>query len=198
MRMQQSADAGFAVLGVLIALWSASRGAVAFGGALNRMHDKRETRSWLHRALLAIAVTIVVAVLAVLALGLLVVGPIAGHAIADRLGLGAQFDVAWALARWVGAALLILLVWAILYHFLPDTKAPLRIFTPGACVGIALWILVCKLFAVYLDHWGDYEATYGTLATLIVFLTWLWLSNLALLLGAEINDVIAKAQGTDR
>jgi len=191
MRMEQAASAGIALLSIVIALWGASRGAAAFGIALNRMFEKRETRSWVKRALIAIAVTLVVAVLSIVALGLLVVGPVAGHAIADRFGLGTQFDVAWGVARWLGAGLLIMLVWAILYKFLPDTDAPFRIFTPGACIGVLAWLAVCKLFAVYLDHWGDYEATYGTLATMVVFLTWLWLSNLALLLGAEVNDVLA-------
>jgi membrane protein len=190
-RMEQAADAGFAILSVLIALWGASRGAASFGNALNRMFQKCETRSWIRRAILAIIVTLVVAVLSIVALGLLVVGPVAGHAIADRFGLGAQFDVLWGIARWLGAGLLIMLVWAILYKFLPDTEAPFRVFTPGACIGVIMWIAVCKLFSIYLDHWGDYEETYGTLATMIVFLTWLWLSNLALLLGAEINDVLA-------
>ncbi len=190
-RMQEAASGGFAVLAAVLALWGASRGAAALGNALNRVYAKKETRSFVKRQLIAIGVTAGVAILMVVALGLLVVGPTLGHAIADRLGLGAVFDVGWAIGRWVGAGALICLVWAMMYKLLPDTDAPLRVFTPGAVAGVLLWVLISQGLAVFLDNFGDYEATYGTLAGAIIFLLWLWLSNLALLVGAEINDVVA-------
>jgi membrane protein len=186
-----ASGAGFAILGAALALWGASRGAVAMMTALNTMFNKKETRSWVRRQLTAIVITIAVAVLAVLALGLLVVGPTLGHWAADRFGLGNAFDVAWGIARWVGAGVLIMLVWAICYKFLPNTDAPFRIFTPGAAIGVLLWLGISALFGLYLGHFNSYEATYGTLGGAIIFLTWLWLSNVALLVGAEINDVIA-------
>jgi membrane protein len=83
------------------------------------------------------------------------------------------------------------LVWAVLYKFLPNTDAPFRIFTPGAIVGVILWLGVSAVFGLYLSHFNSYEATYGTLGGAIIFLTWLWLSNMALLFGAELNDVLA-------
>jgi membrane protein len=190
-RMEQTADAGFAIGGALIALWGASRGAAALMTALDRMFEKKETRPWWKRQLVAIGTTLLVAMLLLIAMALLTFGPIVGHAIADRVGLGAAFDFIWDLGRWIGAALLVLLVWALLYWLLPDTDAPLRIFTPGAIAGVALWLGVTKLFAFYLDRFASYQATYGALAGVIVLLTWLWLSNLVLLLGAEINDVLA-------
>jgi membrane protein len=186
-----TAQPGFAVGSAAIALWGASRGAVALSNALNVMFDKTETRPWWQRQLTAIAVTLGVAILVVLALALLVIGPIAGHWIADRFGLGAAFDTAWGIGRWVGAGLLVMVVWALLYKFLPNTKAPFRIFTPGACVGVLLWLAISALFGVYLDHFDRYEATYGALGGGIIFLTWLWLSNIAILFGAEVNDVLA-------
>jgi membrane protein len=82
-------------------------------------------------------------------------------------------------------------VWAICYKFLPNTDAPFRIFTPGAALGVLLWLGISALFGLYLSHFNSYEATYGALGGAIIFLTWLWLSNVALLIGAEINDVIA-------
>lgn len=186
-----SAHPGFAIGSAVIALWGASRGAVALGGALNSILQKTETRSWVRRQLTAIAVTVAVAVIMVLALGLLVVGPTVGHYLTDRFGLGEAFDVAWGVGRWVGAGLLVMFVWALLYKTLPNTDAPFRVFTPGAFIGVLLWLGVGALFGIYLSHWGSYEATYGAFGTAIIFLTWMWLSNIALLVGAEVNDVLA-------
>jgi membrane protein len=186
-----TASAGFALGGAALALWGASRGAAALGTALNTIFAKRETRGWFHRQAIAIAVTVGVALLVVVALGILVIGPIAGHYVADRFGLGGAFDVAWGVARWLGAGLLVMVVWALAYKFLPDTDAPFRIFTPGAIVGVLLWLGTSALFGLYLRHFNSYDATYGALGGAIIFITWLWLSNIALLFGAEINDVLA-------
>ncbi len=186
-----TAQPGFAVGSAAIALWGASRGAAALGNALNAMFDKQETRPWWRRQLTAIAITFAVAILVVLALALLVIGPLVGHWLTDRFGLGEAFDTAWAIGRWIGAGLLVMVVWAFLYKFLPNTNAPFRIFTPGAVVGVLLWLGISFLFGVYLDHFDSYETTYGALGGGIIFLTWLWLSNIALLFGAEVNDVLA-------
>jgi membrane protein len=187
----EASSAGFAVVGAALALWGASRGAVGMMTALNTIFDKKETRSWIRRQLIAVAVTLGVAVLIVVALGLMFVGPYAGHFIADRFGLGGAFDVVWGIARWIGAGLLVMLVWAVMYKFLANTDAPFRIFTPGAIIGVLAWLGISALFGLYLSHFNSYEATYGTLGGAIIFLTWLWLSNITLLAGAEINDVLA-------
>ncbi|MDQ3337291.1 MAG: YihY/virulence factor BrkB family protein [Myxococcota bacterium] len=189
--LMKAAGAGFAIGGAVLALWGASRGTVALMTALNSMFSKKETRPWWKRQLTAIAVTIGVALMVITALALLVAGPIVGHYVADRIGGGAAFDVIWGVGRWLGAGVLVMFVWAVLYKFLPDTKAPFRVFTPGAIVGVLLWLGVSSLFGVYLTYFNSYEATYGTLGAGIIFLTWLWLSNVALLFGAEINDVLA-------
>lgn len=189
--LMNAAGAGFAIGGAALALWGASRGASALMGALNAMFNKRETRPWWRRQVLAIGVTLGVALLVIVALALLVVGPVAGHWVADRFGLGDAFDVSWNIGRWIGAGLLVMVVWATLYRFLPNTNAPFRIFTPGAIVGVTLWLGISYAFGVYLGHFNSYAATYGALGGGIIFLTWLWLSNIALLFGAEINDVLA-------
>jgi membrane protein len=187
----KTAHAGFAVGGAALALWGASRGVSSLMGALNAMFNKRETRPWWTRQLIAIAVTLGMAILVVVALALLVVGPVAGHWLADRFGLGGAFDLAWDIGRWFGAGLLLMVVWAVLYKFLPNTNAPFRIFTPGAITGVVLWLGISYGFGVYLGHFNSYTTTYGALGGGIIFLTWLWLSNIALLFGAEINDVLA-------
>ncbi|MBA3395822.1 MAG: YihY/virulence factor BrkB family protein [Deltaproteobacteria bacterium] len=186
-----ASDAGFAILGAVLALWGASRGAAALSGALNVIFNKKETRPFWKRQLTAIAVTLGVSFLVLLALGMLTIGPLIGHYIADRFGLGSTFDVVWGVGRWLGAGVLMMFVWAILYRFLPDTDAPFRVLTPGAVAGVLLWIGISLLFALYLSYFNRYEATYGALGSAIVFLIWLWLSNLALLIGAEFNDVLA-------
>jgi membrane protein len=188
-----AARAGFAIVGAALALYGASRGAVAMMTALNTMFNKKETRSWIRRQLTAIAVTLVVAVLAVLALAMLIIGPAIGHWILGRFGVGVGdvFDTAWGIGRWIGAGVLVMIVWAIVYKFLPNTDAPFRIFTPGAVVGVLLWLGISALFGLYLGHFNSYEATYGALGGAVIFLTWLWLSNISLLIGAEINDVLA-------
>jgi membrane protein len=190
-KLIDASGAGFAFLGAALALWGASRGAAALSGALNVIFNKKETRSFWKRQLTAVAVTLGVSLLVLLALGMLTLGPLIGHYIADRFGLGSTFDVAWGIGRWIGAGLLMMFVWAVLYRFLPDTDAPFRVLTPGAIAGVLLWIGISLLFALYLTYFDRYEATYGALGTSIVFLVWLWLSNLALLVGAEFNDVLA-------
>jgi len=189
--LMKTAHAGFAIGSALLALWGASRGAAAMTTALNQMFNKRETRSWVRRQITAIVVTLGVALIVVLALGLLVVGPWFGHQIADRFGLAGSFDTWWSVGRWVGAGILVMVIWAVIYKFLPDTHAPFRVFTPGAAIGVVLWLGISWLFGFYLGHFNSYEATYGALGGAIIFLTWLWLSNIALLFGAEINDVLA-------
>jgi len=186
-----TASAGFAVGSAALALWGASRGAASLGTALNVIFDKEETRGWLRRQVTAIAVTLGVALMIVVALGLLVVGPVAGHWFADRFGLGGAFDVAWGIGRWVGAGLLVMIVWAAAYRFLPNTDAPFRIFTPGAAIGVLVWLAISLLFGMYLSRFNRYDTMYGALGGAIIFITWLWLSNIALLFGAEINDVLA-------
>src|SRR4029078_9437354 len=105
-------------------------------------------------------------------------------------GLGDAFDLAWDIGRWLGAGVLVMVVWAVLYKFLPNTNAPFRIFTSGAITGVVLWLGISYGFGLYLGHFNSYATTYGALGGGIIFLTWLWLSNIDLLFGAEINDVL--------
>ncbi len=188
------AHAGFAFGTVLLAVWGASRGASGVMLALNKLFGRVETRSWIHRQVIAVALTVGLAFLLALVLGLIVAGPILGRIIAHWLELGSAFEIGWTIARWLVAGLLLLVVWALAYRFLPDTDAPFRIFTPGAAVSVALWLAISRLFGVYLDHFGSYSPIYGALGGAVIFLTWLWLSSMSLLLGAEINVVLAEVR----
>ncbi len=190
-RMQATAGAGFAVGSAVFALWGASRGASSLTLALNQVFEKRETRPWWRRQLRAIGVTGGIALLILVVLAVIVTLPLGAHGLLDRVGGGATFDAVWSVLQWVIAGVAMMTMWAMLYRFLPDTDAPFRVFTPGAAIGVLLWLGICWLFGLYLDNFNSYETTYGALGGVIIFVTWLWLSNLAFLLGAVINDVLA-------
>ncbi len=190
--MRAASTPGLAVIGGLLALWGASRGTSTLTTALNRVYSKEETRPFLRRQLRAIVVTALVAVIVVAALGFFLYAPEIGLRIAVGLGVrGETFDTIWWFVRWIGAAVLATFLWALLYKTLPNTKAPLHMFTPGALVGVVLWALVSRGLTMFITYLSDFQATYGAFAASIIFLLWLWLSNLALLVGAEINDVLA-------
>jgi membrane protein len=189
-RMEETAAGGFAIVAFALAVWGASRGAVALQTALNSIHEVKETRPWWKVQLVAIGVTLGVSLLILVALALLLVGPAVGHWIADKLYLGTVFDVAWTIGRWVGAALLIMLVWACLYYFLPNIERRFRWVTPGAIVGVLLWLGASRAFIFYADNYASYDKTYGTLAISIVFLTWIWLSSMTLLVGGQLDDAL--------
>lgn len=188
----------FAFVTVLFAVWGASRGASGLMLALNKLFRRTETRSWLRRQMIAIALTLGVAMLLLAALALLVAGPLIGRVVEDRLGFGGTFAIAWLVVRWPLAGLLVMVVWALAYRFLPDTDAPFRIFTPGAVVSVGLWLAISRLFGLYFGHVGSYTPIYGALGSAVILLTWLWLSSMSLLLGAEINEVLAELHGGDQ
>jgi len=193
MRMQRSAGAtGFLIGGAAIALWGASRGTSALILALDRMLELEETRPWLKRQGIAIGVTMVVAVLVVGAMALLAFGPIVGHLAADRWGLGGWFDIVWTIGRWVGAGALAFGTCVLLYRVLPNWRAKTRDVWVGSAVAVALWLGISRLFGLYVDFAGSYDKTYGTLAGVVIFLIWLWLSTMALFVGAEINQVLCE------
>jgi membrane protein len=194
MQANEVGGAWFLFSTAVFALWGASRGISALITALDRMLEVDETRSWLRRQGLAVGVTLAIAALAIVAMGLLFVGPIAGHWIADRWGLGATFDAVWTVGRWFGAGLLAMTLFVILLRILPDRRTPIRALVPGAFVAVALWLGASKAFALYVDLAGSYDRTYGAAAGVVVFLLWLWLSNLALLVGAEVNQVRSEAR----
>lgn len=190
--LTQQARAGLALGTVVVAVWGASRGATGLMLALNRLFGRVETRSWLRRQAIAIAVTVGLAVLLAIAVGLLVAGPMLGGFVAHRFELGSVFEMGWTVGRWMTAALLVMVVWALAFRFLPDSDAPFRIFTPGAVVGVVLWLVVSRLFAFILTHFAGFGPIYGALGSAVILLTWLWLSSMSLLLAAEINAVLAE------
>jgi membrane protein len=177
-----------AVVGLLAALWAASSYVAAFIRSANAVYDIPEGRPVWKLTPLRIGVTIVLMVLLVLsALIVVFTGPLAQQA-GTALGIGDAVLTAWAVAKWPVLVVLVVLIIAILYWATPNVRVHgFRWLTPGSCLAVALWLAVSAGFAAYVANFGSYNKTYGTLAGVIVFLVWLWLTNLAILLGLEFD-----------
>ncbi len=181
--------AGVAFVGGLaVALWSASGYVGAFIRASNVIYETPEGRPFWKLRPLQIAVTLVLVLFGVmLAVGLVLTGPVV-DAIADPIGVGSTAVTIWNVAKWPVMAAIFLLMIGVLYHASPNAK--LRGFkwvTPGSLAAILVWALASAAFALYVANFGSYDKTYGTLAGLVVLLVWLWITNLAILFGHELN-----------
>ena len=176
------------VLGLAVALWSASGYVGAFIRASNVIYETPEGRPFWKLRPLQIAVTLaMILLLVVLALGLVTTGPVL-DAIAGPIGLGDTAVTIWSIVKWPVMAAIFLLMVAVLYYASPNVK--LRGFqwvTPGSLVAIVAWVIASALFAFYVSNFGSYDKTYGTLGGLIALLVWLWITNLAILFGHQLN-----------
>ena len=181
--------AGFAfVFGLLVALWSASAYIGAFMRASNVIYETPEGRPfWKLRPLqVAVTLTMIVA-MALLAVGLVLTGPVV-EAIAGPVGLsGTAVDV-WNVAKWPAMVAIFVLMVDLLYYASPNAKLRgFRWVTPGCLVAMVVWAIASAAFAFYVSNFGSYDKTYGTLGGLVALLVWLWISNLAILFGHQLN-----------
>jgi membrane protein len=181
--------------GLLVALWSASGYVGAFIRVSNAIYEVEEGRPFWKLRPLQIAVTIaMMALLAAVAIALVVTGPLA-EAVGSVLGLGDASVTAWSIAKWPVMLLVVIGMIAVLYWVAPNVQPPrFRWFTPGGAVAVAAWVLASVLFGIYVANFGSYDKTYGSLGGAIAFLVWLWISNLALLFGAELNAELERAR----
>lgn len=189
-------SAGFAlVIGLLGALWSASGYVGAFGRAMNRMYEVDEGRPiWKLRPQMLLVTLAALLMAAAVGLMLAVSGPIASS-IGDTIGLGDTALTIWNIARWPVVLLFVVLTVAILYYATPNVKQPkFRWISIGAGIAIITWIIASILFALYVSNFSSYNKTYGALAGVIVFLLWLWITNLALLFGAEVDAELERGR----
>jgi membrane protein len=191
----EGGGAGIALLlGTLVALYSASGYIGAFNRAANDIYGVEETRPFWHTLPRQVVLTVlVVVVLAVTLLAIVVTGPLA-EAIGEEIGIGnAALDV-WGVVKWPVLAAVITVMFAVLLFNGPNVEQEsLRRLLPGSLLAMVLWLVASAGFATYVSHFGSYANTYGSIAGVIVFLIWLWISNLALLLGATYNVALAKA-----
>jgi membrane protein len=177
-----------AIVGIAGALWAASGYVAAFIRAANVVWDVEEGRPVWKTLPLRIGVTaVLIVLLAVSALIVVFTGPLAERA-GDVIGVSDVVVTVWDIAKWPILILLVALMLAILYYAAPNVRQPgFRWITPGSILAVAVWIVASAAFALYVANFGSYNKTYGSLGAVIIFLVWLWLTNVAVLLGAELN-----------
>lgn len=189
-RVMERQGSSIAMIGVgsALALWSATGAMTALMRATNRAYGREETRSFLRQRLVALTVLVFAFLAFALSFGLLVLGPHLSGWIGRLAGLETVVSWLWWVAQWPLLVAGLLGVFATILYLAPDVEHPRWQFvTPGAVAAVVVWLVASGLFAVYVGMFGSYNKTWGSLSAVIVMLTWLWLSALALLLGAEIN-----------
>jgi membrane protein len=192
--VSQSSSGGKISLGFLLALWAASSGLQAITQSLNRAYDVKESRPWWKLKLTSLGLTVALALTIISALIIILFGGQFIDYAEHTLGFGAFLTTIWAIIQYVIALCFVLLGFALIYYFSPDLKDHHWVFvTPGAVVGVLLWLLISFGFRIYLSYFNSYSATYGSLGALIILLLWLYFTGLAILIGGEINSEIENA-----
>jgi len=180
--------------GLLAALWAASNGLTAITGSLNTAYDLKESRPWWKQRLVAIGLTMALSVLIIGALVLVVAGGRIAEWLAAHYGFGPVFPMTWKIIQWPAVFAAMILAFALIYYFAPDfRKQEWMWLTPGAAIGVVLWLLVSLGFRVYLHFFNSYSATYGSLGAVIILMLWLYFTGAAVLIGGEINSEIENA-----
>jgi membrane protein len=189
-RMNENKNGSLAmvIVGFVLALWTATGAMTAFMRAVNGAYDREETRGFAKQRLVAVQMMIGLGLAFLLVFGLLVLGPVISQWIGSALNVEGFIGWAWWIVQWpilIGA---LLLVFATVLYLAPNVEHPRWQFvTPGSVFAVVVWLVASGGFAVYTSMFSSYNKTWGSLAAVIVMLTWLWLSGLSLLLGAEIN-----------
>ncbi|MCW3069522.1 MAG: hypothetical protein JWL67_2147 [Solirubrobacterales bacterium] len=183
------------VAGLAVALWSASGYVAAFMRASNRIYDVEEGRPIWKTIPVRLGVTsVIVVLLAVSSVAVVLTGGLARQ-VGSLVGVGSSAVTAWDIAKWPVLLVLVSLMLAILYWASPNVKQPgFRWLSPGAICAVVLWVIASGLLALYVANFSSYNKTYGALAAVVVFLIWLWISNIAVLLGVELNAALERGR----
>ena len=199
--LSQSRGGGLLSVGLLMALWMASSGMEAVIEGLNVAFQVEEARPWWRRRLVALGLTITVALLAGGALGLTLAGGIGARLVTDFIDLGDIWSPLWRVVQWIASALFLLFAIALVYFLGPNLKKrrKAQVILPGAIVALVCWITASAVLRLYLDNFSSFGRTYGSLGAVIALLLWLYWTGAALLLGGEINSGIqARLNDTPR
>ena len=193
LKMAHEKNGGLLTLGMLGTVWSTSSGLDAIIDTLNQAYDIQEGRSWWRVKLLALGLTVALAVFIVTSFGLVLVGPTLAEKVAQWAHLGPAFAWTWTILQWPVIFALVALGVAIIYYYAPDAVQEWVWITPGSLLATALWLLVSLAFKFYVSHFSTYNATYGTIGGVIVLMLWFYVSAFAVLVGAELNAEIEHA-----
>ena len=189
-RMTENSNGSWAMViaGVLLAVWTTTGAMTSLMRALNRAYDRKETRSFVRQRVVAIVMVAIMLTAFALVFGLLVMGPALSGWIGDAVGLDAVFKWIWWVAQWPVLILGLLLAFATVLYLGPNVDLPKWHFvTPGSVFAVVVWLIASGLFAVYTATFASYNKAWGSLAAVIIMLTWLWITGCALVFGAEIN-----------
>lgn len=200
-QIMKASGGGKMTFGLLASLWSASAGVVGIMSALNVVYDIHDDRSFARTRAVAIGLTIAVSILVVIGLTLTLYGGGIAEWLGAHLGLGPVFVIGWKIVQWPVVLFSLLVSFSLLYYFGPSLRdQKWEWVTPGSAVGLVLWLIASFAFKIYLNHFNSYSASYGSLGAVIILMLWLYVSGIALLLGAEINTEIehAAAEHGDR
>jgi membrane protein len=183
------------IVGLATALWSASGYIGAFIRASNAIYERQEGRGFFKLRPVQLLVTLILVLMAALVvLALVVSGPLA-TSIGDAVGLGSMALTIFNIAKWPAMLVVVMVMLAILYYAAPNAKHPsFKWISPGSVVAVVVWVLASAAFAFYVATFASYNKTYGALAGVVVFLVWLWITNLAILFGAELNAEIERGR----
>ncbi len=192
---QGHATAGLvAVIGIVVGIWSASGYVAAFMRASNAIYDVPEGRPIWKTIPTRLGITIAVLVLLVASALIVVVTGGLAKRIGDVIGLGSTAVTVWGIAKWPVLLIMVSLMFAILYWASPNAKQGFRWVSPGGLLAVVIWLIASGLFALYIANFGHYNKVYGSLAGIIIFLIWMWISNVAILLGAEFNAELQRGR----
>jgi membrane protein len=186
------------IVGLGTALWSASAYVGAFMRAANIVYETPEGRPfWKLRPLQILVTLVMLVMLALVAVALVLTGPIV-TAVAGPLGIGSTAVSIWNIAKWPVLLIVMVTMFAVLFYAAPNVKVVgFKWVTPGALLAIVVWLLASAAFAFYAANFGSYDKTYGTLGGLVCLLVWLWITNVALLLGMELNSERERSRELD-
>ena len=183
------------VLGILTSLWSASGYIGAFFRASNAVYERDEGRPFYRLRPLQLLITLILELTtALVVVALIVSGPLA-TSLGNAIGIGDTALTVFNIAKWPAMLLVVMVMLAVLYYWAPNARQPkFKWITPGSLLAVVVWVIASAAFAFYVSHFNSYNKTYGTLGGVVAFLVWLWLTNIAVLLGAELNAEVERGR----
>jgi membrane protein len=193
-----SGNGSLMTLGILGTIWSSSSAMAAIISALNTAYGIKESRPWWRTRLYAIALTLGLVVSLFVAFTLILLGPQAAEWADKLFHLGFHLTTIWRVIHWPVAFILAVFALDLVYYFGPDAESKWVWLTPGSLIATVSFICTSLVFKVYIINFGNYNATYGAIGSVIVLLLWFYFSGLSLLLGAEMDSVIDEASGRNR